>query len=211
VRTATQWTDGPNTRFSRAETATTGPSSDGGRWTVLDAGDERVLAHRCVWLEGAVIAVHNPCGEEVEARLALDDGDRFADATDVFGNEPYDQLEFDDPRFPLPAFSCYPLGRAQRSLGLQEHEDWELLVVIVSQVRVQQLRPSCEPVDQHGRGNANWYGSPVLDCARRLNRRCRDRWRGRASGRAGMPPGPPPSEGAPRWGRWGAAGLAQPS
>lgn len=36
-----------------------------GEWELMDTGDERVLAHRCTWDSGAVIAVHNFSGESL--------------------------------------------------------------------------------------------------------------------------------------------------
>lgn len=77
----------------------------GPRCAILDTGDERVLAHRCDWLEGTVLAVHNLCGDEVEARLELHDGDRFEDLADIFGNQRFEPLELDRPTFRLPPYS----------------------------------------------------------------------------------------------------------
>jgi maltose alpha-D-glucosyltransferase/alpha-amylase len=89
------------------------PEFGWGRWQVLDAGDERVLAHRCDWLEGSVLAVHNLCGEDVDVHLELADGREFEHLTDVFGNQQYDPLDVDDLSFRLPAYS-YRWLRARR-------------------------------------------------------------------------------------------------
>jgi maltose alpha-D-glucosyltransferase/alpha-amylase len=89
------------------------PEFGWGRWTVLDAGDPRVLAHRCDWLQGTVLAVHNLCGEDVEAELVLNDDGKFEEAIDVFGNQRYEPLDLDDPRFRLPPYS-YRWLRARR-------------------------------------------------------------------------------------------------
>jgi maltose alpha-D-glucosyltransferase/alpha-amylase len=91
------------------------PEFGWGSWTVLDSGDDRVLAHRCDWLEGTVLAVHNLSGDDVDVRLDLASGDggRLDDLTDVFGNQRYDELDVDDPRFRLPPYS-YRWLRARR-------------------------------------------------------------------------------------------------
>ena len=80
------------------------PEFGWGRWRVLDAGDPRVLAHRCDWLQGAVLAVHNLSGEEVPVRLQFNDEDRFDDVADTFGSVEYEPLDVDDPAFVLPPY-----------------------------------------------------------------------------------------------------------
>ena len=89
------------------------PEFGWGRWTVLESGDPRVFAHRCDWLDGTVLVAHNVCGEEVEARLVLDDDGDFEEITDVFGNERYEPLDLADPRFRLPPYG-YRWLRARR-------------------------------------------------------------------------------------------------
>lgn len=90
------------------------PEFGWGACSVIEAGDARILAHRCDWLEGTVLAVHNLSGDEVEARLMLHDGDRFEDLTDVFGNERFEPLALDRPTFRLPPYS-YRWLRARTS------------------------------------------------------------------------------------------------
>jgi maltose alpha-D-glucosyltransferase/alpha-amylase len=43
-----------------------------GAWRLLDAGDPAVLAHRCDWDGGSVVAVHNLSAEPKVARLGLE-------------------------------------------------------------------------------------------------------------------------------------------
>jgi maltose alpha-D-glucosyltransferase / alpha-amylase len=89
------------------------PEFGWGTVRVVDAGDARVLAHRCDWLEGTVIAVHNLCGESVDVRLDLEDGEQFEHLTDVFGSSEYDPVSPDEVAFSLPPYS-YRWMRARR-------------------------------------------------------------------------------------------------
>ena len=89
------------------------PEFGWGSWAVIDTGDSRVLAHRCDWLEGTVIAVHNLSGEQVGVRLDLRDGEDFEHLTDVFEDERYDPLPLDDPAFALAPYG-YRWLRARR-------------------------------------------------------------------------------------------------
>jgi maltose alpha-D-glucosyltransferase/alpha-amylase len=89
------------------------PELGWGSWTVLDSGDERVLAHRCDWLEGTVVVVHNLADADVDVRLDLGEGVDVEDLIDVFGNQRYDALEGAHPQFRLPAYS-YRWLRARR-------------------------------------------------------------------------------------------------
>ncbi len=79
------------------------PEFGWGSWSVLDAGDRRILAHRCDWLESAVVAVHNLSGDDVEVRLDLQTG-RFHEIADVFGNDRFEPLDPADPVFPLSPY-----------------------------------------------------------------------------------------------------------
>jgi maltose alpha-D-glucosyltransferase/alpha-amylase len=54
-----------------------------GALTVLDAGARSVLAHRCDWEGGTIVAVHELAGEAADVRLALDDGEALVD---LFGD-----------------------------------------------------------------------------------------------------------------------------
>ncbi len=74
------------------------PEFGWGTWTVLDSGDPRVLAHRCDWLDGTVLALHNLSGDTVETRIELADGQRLEEMADVFGNDRFDPLDPDEPR-----------------------------------------------------------------------------------------------------------------
>lgn len=112
VRTAMQWSSGPNAGFSTAPPAAVArpviaegafgagrvnvadqrhdpgsllhwttrlirtrrecPELGWGRCEVLETGDPAVLAHRCRFRDGEVIAVHNLAGRPATARLRLD-------------------------------------------------------------------------------------------------------------------------------------------
>ena len=63
------------------------PEFGWGRWTLLDAGDAAVLAHRSDWDDSTVVAVHNLAGREARARLAL--GEEGA-LVDLFQNEDHE-------------------------------------------------------------------------------------------------------------------------
>lgn len=80
------------------------PEFGWGTWAVLDAGDSRVLAHRCDWLKGTVFAIHNLCGEDLEVKLDFGNGEKLEQLTDIFGNERFDPLHFDEPRFTISAY-----------------------------------------------------------------------------------------------------------
>ena len=156
VRTAMQWSSGPNGGFStcdpgdlipplvedgpfgyenvnvadqrrdersflnRIERAVRvrkeSPEFGWGSWTVLDAGDTRVLAHRVDWLDNTVVAIHNLSEEEVDVQLTLGDGD-FTDVIDIFEKERFPDLDLDDPRFQMPA-SGYRWLRLSRAGAL---------------------------------------------------------------------------------------------
>jgi maltose alpha-D-glucosyltransferase/alpha-amylase len=60
-----------------------------GTLTLLDAGADSVLAHRCDWEGETIVAVHELAGKPVSVRLAIEDGDALAD---LFGA----------PEHPLP-------------------------------------------------------------------------------------------------------------
>ena len=89
------------------------PEFGWGEVRVVDTGDSRVLAHRCDWLDGTVLAVHNLCGEAVDVRLDLHDGEEFEHLTDVFGSSPYAPLSPDQLAFSIPPYS-YRWLRARR-------------------------------------------------------------------------------------------------
>ncbi|OMQ16084.1 trehalose synthase [Modestobacter sp. VKM Ac-2676] len=80
------------------------PEFGWGSPTVLESGDPRVLAHRCHWLEGAVLAVHNLSGDDVEVRLDPQEFQQFDEFADEFGNDPFDPLDPADPVFRLSPY-----------------------------------------------------------------------------------------------------------
>jgi maltose alpha-D-glucosyltransferase / alpha-amylase len=51
-----------------------------------------------------VLAVHNLSGDDVEVRLELDGDGRLEEVGDVFGNDRFEPLDLDDPRFPLAPY-----------------------------------------------------------------------------------------------------------
>lgn len=56
------------------------PEFGWGDWSLVDTGDDAVLAHRCDWEDGTVLAVHNLSAEPRELELPVGDG---ADDDDV--------------------------------------------------------------------------------------------------------------------------------
>jgi trehalose synthase len=50
------------------------PELGWGEWRLLDAGVDSVLAHRCDWSGGSIVAVHNLAGRSATARLELGGG-----------------------------------------------------------------------------------------------------------------------------------------
>jgi maltose alpha-D-glucosyltransferase/alpha-amylase len=47
------------------------PELGWGRWSILNAGDPAVFAHRCDWEDSTIVAVHNLAGRDANARLVL--------------------------------------------------------------------------------------------------------------------------------------------
>jgi trehalose synthase len=58
-----------------------------GRTSLVDSGDDRVLAHRCDWRGIALVAVHNLSGDDAEVRLELDDLSDGDVLLDLFAGE----------------------------------------------------------------------------------------------------------------------------
>jgi glycosidase len=54
------------------------PEIGWGEWTVLDAGDDAVLAHRCDWEGRCFLAVHNLSDEPRQVELRLEDEGELA-------------------------------------------------------------------------------------------------------------------------------------
>lgn len=52
------------------------PEFGWGRWSVLDTGDDAVLAHRCDWEGRTVLALHNLADDERRIELRLADTER---------------------------------------------------------------------------------------------------------------------------------------
>jgi maltose alpha-D-glucosyltransferase/alpha-amylase len=68
------------------------PELGWGRWTLLDAGDPAVLAHRCDWEDGAVVLLHRLDDGDLTVRLDLGHvgaADRLVDLLDASA-EPID-------------------------------------------------------------------------------------------------------------------------
>ena len=77
------------------------PEFGWGTWTVVETTAPAVLAHRCDWLEGAVIAVHNFSERPVDVGLDLASGQAVEGLADVFGDADYDPLDPDDATFEI--------------------------------------------------------------------------------------------------------------
>ena len=92
------------------------PELGWGRWDVLDPGDDRVLLHRCDWLDGTVVVVHNLSGDEVPVQVRLDDAGELAALVDVFEDQRYDELDLGEPRFRIGPYG-YRWMRAERRGG----------------------------------------------------------------------------------------------
>ena len=58
-----------------------------GRYARLDPGVPEVLAHRCDWEDGCVVALHNLAGREVEARVEVEGAGAGAALVDLFGRD----------------------------------------------------------------------------------------------------------------------------
>ena len=63
------------------------PELGWGDWTLLDAGDRAVFAHRCDWEDSSVVAVHNLAGRAASAHLVLG-GE--GELVDLFEDEDHD-------------------------------------------------------------------------------------------------------------------------
>ncbi len=88
------------------------PEFGWGRWEVLRTDVPAVLAHRCDWLDGTVIAVHNFSGEPANVRLDVGEGDKGEDLMDVFGDREYDPLDPGDATLHIAGYG-YRWIRAQ--------------------------------------------------------------------------------------------------
>ncbi|HEY9875242.1 MAG TPA: alpha-amylase family protein [Candidatus Obscuribacterales bacterium] len=68
------------------------PEFGWGTWEIIDTGNPCVLAHRCEWQGGVVIAVHNLAKEPCSVTLKLQDkdGKRWID---LLGDRPYHAIE----------------------------------------------------------------------------------------------------------------------
>jgi len=72
-----------------------------GRFELLDAGDERILAHRCEWDGGAVIAVHNFADEPLTATVHVDGAVALVD---LLSMHEYDTSAHDPHEIELDAY-----------------------------------------------------------------------------------------------------------
>jgi glycosidase len=62
-----------------------------GAWELLDVGDPRVLAHRCDWDGGTVVALHNFSSQPLTITLRIE-GDRLVD---LLGDEQLERGPFE--------------------------------------------------------------------------------------------------------------------
>ncbi|HEX6654199.1 MAG TPA: alpha-amylase family protein [Thermoleophilaceae bacterium] len=78
------------------------PEFGWGTWSVLDAGDDAVFAHRCDWEDSTVVAVHNLAGRDASAHLVLGvDGE----LVDLFEDEDLD-LDAGELTLELDPYGC---------------------------------------------------------------------------------------------------------
>jgi trehalose synthase len=83
------------------------PEFGWGEWTVVDAGDPAVLAHRCDWEGGSVMAVHNLSSETREVAISvadLDPPDGVLNLEDLLVDRPGPRLDVDEARFTLEGY-----------------------------------------------------------------------------------------------------------
>jgi len=64
------------------------PEFGWGKWQIIETGNPSVLAHRCEWHQGVVIAVHNLSSEACNVSLELEDDDA-QHLTDLLENQSY--------------------------------------------------------------------------------------------------------------------------
>jgi maltose alpha-D-glucosyltransferase/alpha-amylase len=79
------------------------PEFGWGAWTLLDAGDAAVFAHRCDWEGSTVVAVHNLSGREAAARLELD---RDGALVDLFHDQDH-ELQGGEVTLELPPYGAH--------------------------------------------------------------------------------------------------------
>jgi maltose alpha-D-glucosyltransferase/alpha-amylase len=74
-----------------------------GTWSLIETGDDCVLAHRCDWEGKAVIAVHNLGGEPTEVHLKEQEG-RNESWMDLIGDHRYQIVNGDPKRIELDSY-----------------------------------------------------------------------------------------------------------
>lgn len=83
------------------------PEFGWGTWEVVEAGDPAVLAHRCDWEGGSVLAVHNFSGETREVSIdpsGLDTAGELRNLEDLLVDRPGPRLDVDEVRFSLEGY-----------------------------------------------------------------------------------------------------------
>jgi trehalose synthase len=83
------------------------PEFGWGTWEVVEAGDPAVLAHRCDWEGGSVLAVHNFSGETREVSIDpsdLDAAGELRNLEDLLVDRPGPRLDVDEVRFSLEGY-----------------------------------------------------------------------------------------------------------
>jgi maltose alpha-D-glucosyltransferase/alpha-amylase len=90
------------------------PELGWGGWRLLDAGDERVLAHRCDWRTGSVLVLHNLSDREVTARLAAADRTGDGELDEIFADRDYPRPDRPDQGLELGPYG-YRWLRADHS------------------------------------------------------------------------------------------------
>jgi hypothetical protein len=78
------------------------PELGWGTWSLLDAGDDAVFAHRCDWEDSTIVAVHNLAARTASAHLVLG-GD--GELVDLFESRDHD-LEAGEITLELAPFAA---------------------------------------------------------------------------------------------------------
>jgi trehalose synthase len=96
------------------------PEFGWGEVSLLETGDDAVLAHRCDWEGGAVVAVHNLDRAPVQTRVELGDVEGFETMVDLADGDQPDR-EIDERSIELKltghGYHWYRLERGRRSAG----------------------------------------------------------------------------------------------
>lgn len=79
------------------------PEFGWGKWQIIETGNPSVLAHRCEWHKGVVIAVHNLSSEACNVSLELEDDDA-QHLTDLVENQSYKVPDDDSHHLQLEGY-----------------------------------------------------------------------------------------------------------